>query len=175
MELAPCRRVIGAFLFAFGLIWTPTAVHAADPAGSKDPAFTIVGRSGTRFVHGGATYYSPEANNYFLWFKPESMIDEVLNDAKAMGVNTIRLFASCDGDNKDGYCFQGKGTRWEPSVQGAGVYDEATFRKLDYITARAGELGIRLILTLGSRVLGFGLASRSQQPPSHGPGQRFEP
>ncbi len=151
MTLAPCRSGMAALLFAFGLTWTPAAVHAADPTGSTDPAFTFVGRSGPRFVHGGATYYSPEANNYYLWFKPESMIDEVLNDAKAMGLNTIRLFASCDGDDKDGYCFQGKGTRWRPTEQGAGVYDEATFRKLDYVIARAGELGIRLILTLANQ------------------------
>ncbi len=147
----PNRNRIAIFLFSLGLTWAQGAVYAADPTGSQDPAFTIVGRSGTRFVHGGATYYSPEANNYYLWFKPESMIDEVLNDAKAMGLNTIRLFAFCDGDDKDGYCFQGKGTRWNPAAQGAGVYDEPTFRKLDYIVARAGELGIRLILPLANQ------------------------
>ncbi|MBI2093914.1 MAG: cellulase family glycosylhydrolase [Candidatus Omnitrophica bacterium] len=139
------------FCLLIGLALTPAAVYAADPTGSSDPTFSIVGRSGTRFTQAGATYHSPEANNYYMWFKPESMIDEVLNDAKAMGLNTIRLFAFCDGDDKDGYCFQGKGTRWNPAAQGAGVYDEPTFRKLDYIIARAGELGIRLILPLANQ------------------------
>jgi mannan endo-1,4-beta-mannosidase len=148
---SPFDVLRAALCLLCGLAVAPAAVHAADPVGSSDPTFAIIGRSGTTFVRGNVPFYAPGANNYFLWFKPESMIDEVLNDAKAMGLNTIRLFAFCDGDEKDGYCFQGKGTRWHPEQQGAGVYDEATFRKLDYILARAGELGIRLILPLANQ------------------------
>lgn len=138
----------GAAILA--LLGAPAIGRAADPVGSTDPAFTIIGRDGDRFIQRNGSYYSSQANNYFLWFKPEQMIDEVLQNAKAMGLNTIRLFASCDGDDKDGYCFQGKGTRWSGTV-GAGVYDEPTFRKLDYVIARAGELGIRLILPLANQ------------------------
>lgn len=104
-------------------------------AANNDPT---VGRSGTQFIVNGQTLYLAHANQYYLWYKPAVMVDEILNDAVAMGLTGIRLFAFCEAQSKDGFCFQ----------PAPGQYDDATFQKLDYVVYRAGQLGLRLILPL---------------------------
>lgn len=64
------------------------------------------------------------------------MIDEVLEDAAAMGLKVVRTWGFCDGEYKDGFCFQ-------PSP---GVYDEPTFQQMDYIIQKAKQCGIKLVI-----------------------------
>jgi len=127
-------RWLAIVLASSGLIagW-PCHVAAANERRQE-----IVGRSATRLVDRGQTFYTPFANQYYLWYKPSFMADEILSDAHQLGLNAIRLFIFCEGTSKDGYCFQPQ----------AGQYDEATFQKLDYVLYRAGRLGVRLILPL---------------------------
>jgi mannan endo-1,4-beta-mannosidase len=89
---------------------------------------------------GERTFFFSGANQYYFFYKNQQMIDDVLEDAKALGLNTIRTWAFCEGDFHDGYCFQP-----EP-----GVYHEPTFQNLDYAIYKASTLGIKLILTLSN-------------------------
>lgn len=98
----------------------------------------LVGRSGTKFTVGGRNFSTAFANQFYLWYKPAFMANEILADAKQMGLDTIRLFAFCEANSKDGYCFQ----------PARGQYDEATFEKLDYVIFQARRLRVRLILPL---------------------------
>jgi len=77
-------------------------------------------------------------NQYYLFYKPNKMIDSVLDDAKALNLTVMRTWAFCEGSSHDGYCFQ-------PSL---GSYDENTFKHFDYVVYAAGQRGIKLILTL---------------------------
>lgn len=85
-------------------------------------------------------------NQYYFFYKPKVMVDDVFASAKSLGLTVIRTWASCEGEMKDGFCFQ-------PSL---GVYHEATFVNLDYAIAKAGRSGIRLILALSNNWGDFG-------------------
>jgi mannan endo-1,4-beta-mannosidase len=78
------------------------------------------------------------SNCYYLHQQSHYMIDNVLDDAAAMGLPVIRAWAFADGSG-NGY------TALQPQL---GVYDEDAFDSLDYAVHRAGQLGIRLVLPL---------------------------
>jgi len=99
------------------------------------PAQDFVGVSGTQFTFQGKPFYYAGTNNYYLGIDPGSStraIDEVLTDAKAMGLSVVRTWGFNDGTG---------GLQTAP-----GVYDEALFQKLDYTVKKAGDLGLKLII-----------------------------
>ena len=63
------------------------------------------------------------------------MVDEVLDAARGLGLTVMRTWAFDDG--------RADGLQTAP-----GVYDEATFRALDYVIAEAGKKGIHVLLAL---------------------------
>ncbi len=94
----------------------------------------------------GQSFYFAGANQYYLFYKSRKMIDEVLEDAARMGLTVMRTWAFCDGQYNEGFCFQ-------PHPR---VYDEKTFRNLDYVIHKASTLGIRLILSFVNNWDDFG-------------------
>jgi len=124
--------VVCAFLIAINAF--------AGPPQDEDPLEYFVQRAGNRLMLNGQPYYFNTANNDHLYHWSHFMIDDVLEDAKGLGLTAFRTWASSEGQNswKDGFCFQ----------PDPGVYDEPTFRQMDYIIAKAKEKGIRLILPL---------------------------
>jgi mannan endo-1,4-beta-mannosidase len=106
----------------------------------------LVSRSGRHLMLNGQPYYVHGTNQYALFYLDSSSVDELLRDAASLGANVVRSWAFCDGDHNDGVCFQ-------PSP---GVYDETTFQRLDYVIRRAGQLNLRLILTLTNNWDDFG-------------------
>ena len=105
-------------------------------AEASHEARQVVGRSGTRFVLGGRPFFISSGNNFYLWYKPPFMTNEIVSDARQLRMNVIRLFAFCEGNSKDGFCFQ----------PAAGQFDEATFRQLDYVVYQAGRHDVKLII-----------------------------
>ena len=128
------RQEFFAFLTTALCLTAAVAARADDGAGSTN----FVDRNGTRLTLKGDTFYFTHANNYYLWYKPAVMVDEILNDTKAMGLTAVRLFAFCEAQDKDGFCFQ----------KSPGVYDAATVANLDAVVAKAKARGLRLMLTL---------------------------
>jgi mannan endo-1,4-beta-mannosidase len=86
------------------------------------------------------------ANQYYLFYKPQAMVDEVFEDAKSLNMNVIRTWAFCEGGLHDGYCFQTDVRK----------YDEPTFKKLDYIIYKAKKENIKLVLALANNWGDFG-------------------
>jgi len=89
-----------------------------------------------QFVLDGNTYKFSGTNQYYLFYKSQKMVDDVIEDAAAMGLNTIRTWGFCDGTDKEGISFQ-------PNPR---QYSENGFRKLDYVIYKASKHGIRLII-----------------------------
>ena len=112
------------------------ASHTDSPLLSESGAFVKV--HGERLGLGEHPYFFSGANQYYFFYKDRHMIDTVLADAAALGLNTLRTWAFCDGQWHDGHSFQ-------PAPR---VFHEPTFQQLDYTIYRAGKLGIRLILPL---------------------------
>ncbi|HYX31665.1 MAG TPA: cellulase family glycosylhydrolase [Oligoflexus sp.] len=121
-------------------------VFGSDIVQASTPQTGFVRRDGSRLTVDGQSFYFAGANQYYLFYKSRAMIDEVLEDASRMGLTVMRTWAFCDGQWNEGYCFQ-------PQPR---VYDEATFRNLDYAVHKAGQLGIRLILTFVNNWDAFG-------------------
>ncbi len=78
------------------------------------------------------------------------MIDDVLKGAAAMGLQVIRLWGFLDGPPKDGFVMQ-------PTP---GVFPEDGYERFDYTVWRAGQLGLKLVVTLVNNWDDFGGMNR---------------
>ena len=120
----------------------------------------------SNFELDGQPFCFAGANNYYLAYAPRPMVDDVLEGARAMGVRVVRTWAfidrgsldgrvrSIDGDGtKGGVWFQG----WDPVTQQAVFNDGASgLGGLDYALAKAGRLGLKLVLVLTNNWHEFG-------------------
>lgn len=124
------------------LILSFLAFFSASPALGRD----WVEARGTQLFSGGQPFYFVGANNYYLFYKSQAMVDEVLEDAARMGMSVMRTWAFCDGQWAEGQSLQPEARR----------YNEESFRKLDYIVYRASQLGLRLVFSLVNNWDNFG-------------------
>lgn len=111
---------------------------------------TFVTARGRQLVLDGRRFRLAGTNNYYLHYKSHYMIDSVLNDAHAMGLNVVRCWGFIDG---------------EAGANGAGgvvlhpepySYNEDGFDAFDYAVYKAGTLGIRLVVALTNNWGDFG-------------------
>ncbi len=138
---------------------------AVAPASTKS-AFDARARATPGFEVDGAPLCFVGANNYYLSYKPRKMVDDVLVDARGMGVRVLRIWAfidrgsldgsvkSTDGSgSKDGVYFQA----WDPKLGHASFNDGPDgLAHLDYAVAKAGELGLKVVLVLTNNWPEFG-------------------
>lgn len=129
-------------------------------------SFDLSRHPSTNFELEGQPLCFAGANNYYLSYAPRPMVDDVLEGARAMGVRVVRTWAfidrgsldgrvrSVDGDGtKGGFWFQG----WDPVGQHAIFNDGPTgLGGLDYALAKAGRMGIKLVLVLTNNWHEFG-------------------
>ncbi len=98
----------------------------------------IVGVQGTEFTLDGGPFFSPGTNTYYLMVYAADVglrpyVDEVLGEARDMGLKTLRTWA-----------FNDRG--WNCLQTAPGVFNEQVFCGLDYVLYKAGECGLRLVL-----------------------------
>ncbi len=133
------------------------------------PKLGFVQRAGTRFVVQAAAgsndasnrtdetcenFYFVGANTYYLMVRGSEArfrceVDEVLDAAVELGITVIRTWGFSDGSEE-----------WNALQRQPGVYDEETFRGLDYAIAAAGARGIRLLIAFGNYWRHFGGVDR---------------
>lgn len=140
---------------------------AAESAGS---GFAYA--NGTRFMVDGSPYYYAGTNCYYLTFKSQSSVDNVFDDAEAMGLKVIRVWGNLDvgvknesggsvtftnnndgPGEKDGIYFQ-----YFDKDAGKPVVNEGEdgLRKLDYVLYQAQQHDMKLIITLTNYWDAFG-------------------
>ncbi len=143
----PSRRALfgGAAALGGGLaVTTATGTAQAAPASAaaRNPfpqqPRTFVTRRGGDFLLNGEPWRWVGTNCYYLHYASHYMIDSALDDIAQMGLKTVRAWAFMDGPAQHGVALQP-----EPYV-----YDEDGFEHLDYAVYKAGQLGLRLVLTL---------------------------
>ena len=127
----------------------PPQPHAIGDRGRPRPPRPrprgFVTARGGAFHLDGSPFRFAGTNTYYLHQKSHYMIDAVLNDAAAMGLRVLRAWAFDDGQNGD-----------QPMQPSPYSYDEAAFDSLDYAVAKAGELGLRLVLVLTNNWSAYG-------------------
>ncbi len=102
----------------------------------------IVAREGNRFTLDGYAFYYAGVNNYYQMVYAADpgllyAVDEVIEEAAAMGMTVLRTWAFNDGADQ-----------WNALQVRPGVYQEYVFAGLDYVLYKADQEGIRLILPL---------------------------
>jgi uncharacterized protein (TIGR03437 family) len=126
----------------------------------------FVGVRGTHFTLNDQPFYFAGANNYYLIYKSEFMINSVLDLALAMGLKVLRTWpfldrGSLDGSvpdvdppgAKEGVYFQ----YWDRDG-GAPAFNDGPdgLQRLDFVIHAAGQRGLKLILPLINNWREFG-------------------
>jgi endo-1,4-beta-mannosidase len=129
-------------------------------------AFEVGKRPASNFELDGAPFCFVGANNYYLAYKPRAMVDDVLESARAIGAEVVRIWGfidrgsldgsvpSIDGDGtKDGHYFQA----WDP-LKKQPIFNDGPngLRGLDYALFKAGQLGLKVVLVLTNNFREFG-------------------
>ncbi|WP_295694276.1 cellulase family glycosylhydrolase [Lapillicoccus sp.] len=141
------RRVLGSAALATAAVTGAALVGEATPASAATTSPSVSGppslnrsfvqvRRG-RFEVDGKAFRFGGTNTYYLHQQSHYMIDSALDDAAAMGLAVVRCWAFADGTGPT-----------IPLQPRPFVYDEAAFDSLDYAVWKAGQLGLRLVLTL---------------------------
>jgi mannan endo-1,4-beta-mannosidase len=99
-----------------------------------------------RFYVGRQPWRFGGTNTYYLHYKSHFMIDDALGAAAAMGLRVVRVDTFMDGVGQEGVALQP-----EPYT-----YDEESFDRIDYTVWKAGQLGLRLVVTLTNNWPDFG-------------------
>ncbi len=120
---------------------TSTPTRASPPPSRA----AFVKRRGAHLELDGRRFRVAGVNCYFLHYRSEAAVDEVLDDAQRMGLDVIRCWGFLDG----------------PSDHGAlhpkpGVVDEEGLGRIDRLLVAAEARGLRLIVTLVNNWDDFG-------------------
>ncbi|MBN2343675.1 MAG: cellulase family glycosylhydrolase [Deltaproteobacteria bacterium] len=122
------------------------------------------------FMLDGKPYCFAGTNNYYLNFKSDVMIDDVLDKAVEMNLGVIRFWGYLDRGSLDGSVAAvdpwppGDGTKegfylqyWDPETQTAKYNDGPFgFEKIDYLIHGARERGLKLVYVLTNNWHEFG-------------------
>lgn len=127
--------ILAAAVLASALAF-PFATTAASPAKSA-----FVQRKGATLSLSGQPFSFVGTNNYYLMYSSRLMVDDVLTTAAANGFTVMRTWGWLDGTPKNGIWFQNL-------VGGTMAYNDGTtgLGNLDYAVARAGALGLKLVI-----------------------------
>ncbi len=158
------------FLGIVALVLAVVAQPFAGQVASANDSLTgwhgnpFVKRIGPELWLNGHLFHFVGASNYYLMYKSQLMVDDVLNDAAAQGFDVMRIWGSLDiGDPNDsstsirgpsdGVYFQ----YWDP-VAGAPAYNDGDngLNRLDYVVAKAGQLGLKLVIPFVNNWNDFG-------------------
>ena len=134
----PCRSLLRALLVVSLLLVAglgPTA-----PAQAANSGF-VSASGGGQFVLNGQPFYFASSNAYYLvpaatWGET-TFTDETMTMAHDLGFTVFRIWGFFDDPAQP--------TALQPA---AGVYNEASFRAMDYVLYKADQAGVRLLISL---------------------------
>ncbi|MED4971841.1 beta-mannosidase [Geobacillus kaustophilus NBRC 102445] len=146
------------------IFFSQNNVHAKtkrEPATpTKDNEFVY--RKGDKLMIGNKEFRFVGTNNYYLHYKSNQMIDDVIESAKKMGIKVIRLWGFFDGMTSENQAhntymqyemgkYMGEGPI-PKELEGA----QNGFERLDYTIYKAKQEGIRLVIVLTNNWNNFG-------------------
>jgi mannan endo-1,4-beta-mannosidase len=120
------------------------------------------------FELNGEPFCFSGTNNYYIIYQPKPMVDDVLQSAKDLGLPVIRTWGFIDVGSPDGSVphvdTAGDGTKngvyfqsWDTEHKRPAYNDgDNGLSRLDYAIAKAGELGLKIIVVLTNNWRDFG-------------------
>jgi mannan endo-1,4-beta-mannosidase len=145
---------------------TTMATHAGPLTEQPEPPIVATDRPSSVFLLNGEPFCFGGTNNYYLIYKSQKMVDDVLETTKSMGLKVIRIWgyldrgsldksvANVDGTGeKNGVYFQ----YWDPAQKRPAYNDGDTgINHLDYVLDKAKKLDLKVILVLTNNWKDFG-------------------
>ncbi len=144
-----------------------TPSKAAEPMTEK-PLIEVVptNEQSPTFLLDGKPMCFAGANNYYLIWKSEAMIDSVFQNSKKMGLTVFRHWGHLDAGSMDGTVphLKDDGTKegvyfqyWDSKANKPAYNDgENGLQKLDFLVKKAKDYDIKLVLTLANNWPDFG-------------------
>lgn len=132
------RRVVLAVTMLATLMVTTVGAASAT---SGRPGDAFVKRDGSDLTLNHRPFTFVGTNNYYLMYSSPFMVDDVLNGAAANGFTVMRTWGWLDQTPKNGIVFQtfdGTSMTYNDGPTGLG--------NLDYTVAKAGALGLKLVI-----------------------------
>lgn len=160
MTLKRLAHIGGVVLLALILLAQPLPSQTA-VAGRGQVGHEFVKRAGPVLRLHGRPFRFAGANNYYLMYKSQFMVDDVLERAAANGFRVLRIWGSLEIGNQDGSnSVHGKAdgvyfSYWDGS---APAYNDGAdgLEHLDYVVYKAAQLGIKLVIPLVNNWRDFG-------------------
>ena len=146
------KAIYYALPFALGLsACNSTQVnHSTEQPFLLDSMDSFVVQEGTQLTLNGQTYRFAGTNNYYMHYRSNDMITAVLDDAKAMGLNSIRVWGFMEGVSHE-HTMQAK-----PYVYTAPNNVNSALERLDFTIAEAKKRGIRVVIAMTNNWGDFG-------------------
>ena len=131
----------------------------SDAVSAVPSSFVTV--SGTHFMRNGNRHFFSGTNNYYIVYKSNSMVDELLTTASGNNLKVIRTWGFIDIGNQDSsHSIDGKKDDiyfhyWDGTSP---AFNDGAYglQKLDYVIWKAGQLGIRLVIPFVNNWKEFG-------------------
>ena len=151
-------HIAGSLILLLILLAQPALTRTA-LAGSQGNQF--VKQTGPDLRLNGKLFRFAGTNNYYLMYKSQFMVDDVLQTAAAHGFKVLRMWGSLEIGNQDGSnSLQGKADGvyfqfWDGTKP---AYNDGAdgLMHLDYVIYRAGQLGIKLVIPFVNNWSAFG-------------------
>lgn len=153
-------HLVGSVILLLALLAQPAMTGNALIGGSaSDNKF--VKQAGPELRLQGKIFRFAGTNNYYLMYKSQYMVDDVLETAAASGFTVLRMWGSLEIGNQDGSnSIHGKADGvyfqyWDGTKP---AYNDGAdgLQHLDYVIYRAGQLGIKLVIPFVNNWNAFG-------------------
>ncbi len=157
------RRAIPSLLLLIALLLLLTALPLY--AGSQARGHEFVKRAGPALRLHGKEFRFAGTNNYYLMYKSQFMVDDLLETAAANDFNVVRTWGFFDIGTLDGSPptsthgpQEGVYFHYWDTTAGAPAYNDGPdgLERLDYVVYKAGQEGVRLVIPLTNNWSDFG-------------------
>jgi mannan endo-1,4-beta-mannosidase len=149
--------LVGIVLLALAAAAQPSAAHTASGA----QAASFVRRTGNVLRLDNQQFRFAGSNNYYLMYKSQFMVDDVLSAAAGNNLRVMRIWGSLDIGNQDGSnSIRGKSEGvyfqyWDGTAPAYNDGDDG-LKRLDYVIYKAGQLGLKLVIPFVNNWNDFG-------------------
>jgi mannan endo-1,4-beta-mannosidase len=145
------KRYLRVFGILTAAVLALSVLGAAPVAAHATTGGDWVQRHGSSLWLNGRPFRFAGTNNYYLMYSSPYMVDDVLQTAAANGFTVMRTWGWLDQTPKNGVVFQtfdGTAMTYNDGPDG--------LQRLDYVVAKAGSLGLKLVIPFTNDWADFG-------------------